>query len=134
MTTTRRIINADCCAIFRRRRVFMFFFVWSTQKFISNVNVMKIDIWFNNWLKSKRVLQLITLFTNQLIMNTRSIVLFKCRVSQMIMLIDNVNCIHVCKITSMNWFVASCWIDLNFFFTSNDEDWNRLTKCVFLFY
>jgi FlaA1/EpsC-like NDP-sugar epimerase len=29
--TMIRWINANCCAIFRRRRVFMFFFVWSTQ-------------------------------------------------------------------------------------------------------
>jgi hypothetical protein len=111
---------------------FHVFFCLIDTKFISNVNVMKIDMWFNDWLRSERVSQLITFFTNQLILNTRFIVLFKCYASQMIMLVDNVNCIRVCKTTFMSWLVASCWVDFNiFFFTLNDEDWNRLTKCVF---
>jgi hypothetical protein len=50
-------------------------------KSISSVNMIKIDMWFNDWLKSKRVSQLITLFTNQLIMKMRSIVLLKYLVS-----------------------------------------------------
>ncbi len=92
------------------------FFCLNDTKFISNVNVMKIDIWFHDWLKSKRVSQFITLFTNQLIMNTRFIILFKCRAFQIIVFIDNVNCIRVCRTTFMSWFVASCWVDLNISF------------------
>jgi hypothetical protein len=74
----------------------------------SSVSVIKVDMWFNDWLKSKRVSQLITLFTNQLIMKTKSIVLFECFVFQIIVFIDNVSCLRVCKTTFMSWFAALC--------------------------
>jgi hypothetical protein len=41
----------------------------------------------------------------------------------MIVFIDNVNCIRVYKTIFMNWFVASCWVDLNNFFLI---EWWRL--------
>jgi hypothetical protein len=133
MTTTRRI-NANCCANFSTSTRFHVLFCLIDTKFISSVSVMKIDMWFDDWLKSERVSQLITLFTNQLIINTRSIVLLKCRVSQMIVFIDNVSCIRVCKTTSMSWFVASCWIDLKISF---HIEWWRLKSfnemCFFSF-
>jgi hypothetical protein len=89
----------------------------------SSVSVIRIDMWFDDWLSSKRVSQLITLFTSQLIMKTRSIVLLECLVSQMIVFIDSVNCIRVCRTTSMSWFAASCWVDLEIFF---HIEWCRL--------
>ncbi len=62
--TTTRWINANCCAAFRRRRVFMLFFVWSTQ------NLFQMWMWwksicdstinwnqnaFCNWLRCSQV-------------------------------------------------------------------------------
>jgi hypothetical protein len=39
---TTRWINADYCAAFRRRRVFKFFFVWSTQ------NLSRMWMWWKS--------------------------------------------------------------------------------------
>jgi hypothetical protein len=83
---------------------------------ISSVSVIRIDMWFDDWSRSNRVSQLITLFTSQSIMKTRSIVLLECLVFQIIVSIDNVSCMRVYRTTSMSWFVASCWVDLKISF------------------
>jgi hypothetical protein len=98
-------------------------FCLNNIEWISSVSVIRIDMWFDDWLKSKRVSQLITLFTSQLIMKTKSIVLLECLVSQIIVFIDNVSCMHVCRTTFMSWFVASCWVDLKI---SSHIEWCKL--------
>jgi hypothetical protein len=129
MTTTRRI-NADCCATFRRRRVFMLFFVWSTQ------NLSQVWVWwksiydstidwnqnaFHSWLRCSQVSWSWT--RDQLC--CLNVVLFK-------WLCSSIMWVAFPFAKRRRWAdllhrVELIWI---FLLTSNDEDWSRLAECV----
>jgi hypothetical protein len=75
------------------------------------------------WFIFDLVMQWINFFCNSFVMNTKSIVLWKWRVFQMIVSEKRVKRSCVCCTTFSNWFVASCWIDL---VASLHNEWCRL--------
>jgi hypothetical protein len=131
MTTLRRI-NANCCAAFRRRHVFMLFFVWSTQ------NLSQVWMWwksicdstidwnqnaFRSW---SRCSQVSWSWTRDRLCCS-NFVLFK-------WLCSSIMWTAFASAKRRRWAdllhrVESIWI---FLLTSNDEDWSRLTKCALL--
>jgi hypothetical protein len=100
---------------------------WATSSwfvfFTINISFVNIEMWFEIWFIFDFVMQLISFFCSSFVMNTKSIVLWKWRVFQMIVSEEKVNRNCACWTTFNNWFVVSCEINL---IASLHNEWCRL--------
>jgi hypothetical protein len=125
--TNRECIEKDACNFSRLifSQFIDFHALLEKSMFVSlfSVRLIKIEIWFDDWLRFDLILQCITRFARDSIMKIRSIVLCRLRVSQMIVSIDKIKKRSRFSVRFSNWFAVACWVSR---VDSFHREWCRL--------
>ncbi len=91
--------------------------------FVSQMIRVEMKMWFENWSRSKRVVQCFNRFVKWFVMNVRSMMLIKLRVFQMMNSLDRVKVRLRFFIISKRSFVATCCVERD---ESLQKKWCRL--------